>query len=238
MMLAALARLDADPATHVIVLISKPPAASVAAIILDAVRSIRTPVVVNFLGAGPADASAVGATPASTFEEAALAAAALATGAATARPSDPGPADSAAIDEAASRLRPGQSAVRGLFSGGSLAGEAKLILKAAHVEQTVIDLGDDEYTVGRPHPMIDPRLRSERIAALAADPAAAVLLLDVVLGTASHPDPAGALVAAIAEARAGTAARGHSLAVVASVCGTPGTLKAWRARRRSCVTPA
>ena len=103
------------------------------AIPLIAVMGVRSAIVVNFMGAGPADASAAGSTPASTFEEAALAAAALATGAATARPSDPGPDESAALSEAASRLRPGQSAVRGLFSGGSLAGEAKLILKAAHV---------------------------------------------------------------------------------------------------------
>ena len=213
MMLAALARLEADPATKVIVLISKPPAASVGARVLDAIRGIGTPVVVNFLGGDPVAVLAAGATPAATFEEAALAA----TGGRAAG-LDPALVEAARAEGA--RLAPTQDAVRGLFSGGSLAGEAKLLLKAAHASCTVIDLGDDEYTVGRPHPMIDPRLRSEHIAATGDDPAAAVLLLDVVLGTASHPDPAGALVPAIAEARARASATGRHLAVVASVCGT------------------
>src|SRR5206468_82838 len=77
-----------------------------------------------------------------------------------------------------------------------------------------------EYTVGRPHPMIDPRLRNETIIATAGDPAVAVLLLDVVLGHGSHPDPAGALAPAIADARALAIAGGRRLLVVASVCGT------------------
>jgi len=213
MMLAALARLEADPATKVMVLISKPPAASVAARVLDAIRSIGTPVVVNFLGGDPAAVRAAGATPAATFEEAALAASGS-----RAAGLDPALVEAARAEGA--RLAPTQDAVRGLFSGGSLAGEAKLLLKAAHASFTVIDLGDDEYTVGRPHPMIDPRLRSEHIVAIGDDPAAAVLLLDIVLGTASHPDPAGALTPAIAEARARAAAAGRYLAVVASVCGT------------------
>jgi FdrA protein len=221
MMLAALARLAADPGTRVIVLISKPPGPSVAARVLDAVRSVGTPVVVNFLG-GDADATrAAGAHPAATFEDAAQTAAAISAG--------DRPAPTPEIDEQvradaaaeAARFAPGQATVRGLFSGGSLAGEAKLLLKAGHASYEVIDLGDDEYTVGRPHPMIDPRLRSERIAAAGADPEVAVVLLDIVLGTASHPDPAGALIPAIAEARS-TATRGERhLAVVASVCGTP-----------------
>ena len=71
----------------------------------------------------------------------------------------------------------------------------------AIARHTVIDLGDDAFTVGRPHPMIDFRLRNEHIAAAAADPTTAVILLDVVLGYGAHPDPAGALVPAIDDAR-------------------------------------
>ena len=85
---------------------------------------------------------------------------------------------------------------------------------------TVIDLGDDAFTVGRPHPMIDFRLRNEHIAAAAADPATAVILLDVVLGYGAHPDPAGALVPAIDDARGRSG--GRAVAFVASVCGTAG----------------
>ena len=102
--------------------------------------------------------------------------------------------------------------------------------EAAHVlhallpggDYTLVDLGDDEFTVGRPHPMIDARLRTERILAVGADGAAAVLLLDVVLGYGSHPDPAGALLQAIDGARECAAEDGRYLAVVASVCGTRG----------------
>ena len=84
----------------------------------------------------------------------------------------------------------------------------------------VIDLGDDVYTRGRPHPMIDPSSRTERIAAVFDDPENAVLLLDVVLGHGSDPDPAGALAAVIADGLARLHADGRDLAVVASVCGT------------------
>ena len=121
----------------------------------------------------------------------------------------------------------GQRRIRGLFSGGSLAGEAKLLLKSAlgtDAAQTheILDLGDDQYTVGRPHPMIDPRLRNEMIEMTAADPTVAVILLDVVLGTGANPDPAGVLVPAIAAAQATASRHGRRLVIVASVCGTDG----------------
>jgi FdrA protein len=85
---------------------------------------------------------------------------------------------------------------------------------------TSIDLGDDAYTQGRPHPMIDFRLRNERIVSAAADPTTAVILLDVVLGYGAHPDPAGALTPAIEQARRHAREAGRSVAFVASVCGT------------------
>jgi FdrA protein len=223
-MLAAIELLLADPGTTVLVLISKPPSESVARAILNAVRGAPKPVVINFLGGSPDAVRDVGAHPAGTFEDAARIATALATG------GDPNavaaPLDAeliAAAVAAASRLAPGQSAVRGLFSGGSLAGEAKIILKGlrgATAHDVVLDLGDDEYTVGRPHPMIDPRLRNEHIISAAGDQDVAVILLDVVLGYGSNPDPAGALAPAIREAREVAARAGRRLAVVASVCGT------------------
>ena len=83
----------------------------------------------------------------------------------------------------------------------------------------MLDLGDDDFTVGRPHPMIDPSTRVVRIAQEAADPQTAVILLDIVLGYAAHIDPAGALVPAIRAAKAGARAAGRDLAIVAFVCG-------------------
>ena len=220
MALAALRRLSGDDGTAVIVLISKPPAPAVAERVLAAARACPKPVVVNFLGwaGAPGFASAV------TFEDAALNAVNLARGGSAgglARGRDEQPPASETV-----RFAAGQREIRGLFCGGSLAGEAKLVLARAFGNGsagpvTVIDLGDDEYTVGRPHPMIDPRLRNQHIVDAARDPGVAVLLLDVVLGYNAHPDPAGALVPALEEARREAERGGRELAVVASICGTP-----------------
>lgn len=225
MMLDGLERLAADAGTEVIVLISKPPSASVTARILHAAGAATKPVVINFLGGDPAAVLAVGAIPANTFEAAAAIAAAIAQG----RPIPDGehrdPGLTAIVDAASAGVPTGATRVRGLYSGGSLAGEAKLILKAAlgaeaAAEHEIIDLGDDEYTVGRPHPMIDPRLRNDHLRAAAMDPTTAVILLDVVLGYGANADPAGALASAIEGARSADRVAGPRAAIVASVCGT------------------
>jgi FdrA protein len=86
---------------------------------------------------------------------------------------------------------------------------------------TMLDLGDDAFTQGRAHPMIDQRGRLDRIAVEAADPACSVLLLDVVLGHGAHPDPASELAPALVAARDSVRAAGRGeLAVVVSLCAT------------------
>ena len=239
MMLAALERLAADPGTELIVLISKPPSASVAEQVLIAARTAGKPVIVNFLGGDPATVTAAGSIPAATFEGAATIASSMMLGRPIpGRDREGGGApengmgsapddDSIAVREARAGLDATQWRIRGLYSGGSLAGEAKLVLSdslgaEATTRHQIIDLGDDEFTVGRPHPMIDPRLRNEHLAAAAADPSTAVILLDVVLGYGANADPAGALASAIHAARAEAARGGRRFAVVASVCGTSG----------------
>jgi len=230
MMLAALERLAADADTAVIVLISKPPSPAVSQRVLERVRAAGKPVVACFLGGDPALGVTAGATPAVTLEEAALRAVTLAGG----RPGgsalaidDDGDLVKAVLARAA-RLAPGQRAIRGLYSGGTLAYEAALLLDGAFPQarirgaHSLVDLGEDEFTVGRPHPMIDFRLRNERIAAAADDEATAVVLLDVVLGYGSHTDPAGELVPVLEAARAQAARAGRELIVVGSVCGTAG----------------
>src|SRR3989454_77244 len=133
--------------------------------------------------------------------------------------------------EARRGRRPEQRFVRGVYSGGTLAWEARSILDATLGDvapgvtgtgsgHRVVDLGEDIFTVGRPHPMIDGAVRREWIAREAADPATAVLLLDVVLGYGAHADPAGELLLAIEAARDQAGQRGAALAVVASVTGT------------------
>jgi FdrA protein len=117
--------------------------------------------------------------------------------------------------------RPGS--VRGLFSGGTLCGEAAVVASATLGPigdslgvpgHTMVDLGGDEFTRGRPHPMIDQRLRLQHLEAAGADPTVGVILLDVVLGHGAHPDPASELAPVIASAV------GRGAAVVASLCGT------------------
>ena len=133
--------------------------------------------------------------------------------------------------------------LRGFFSGGTLCDEAMVIAAerlgpiASNIPlepdwalgddlrspgHLMIDFGDDQLTRGRPHPMIDPSLRIERIAEAAADPACAVLLLDVVLGYGAHPDPARSLAPAIAQARDRASRDGRDLAVVVSLIGSAG----------------
>jgi FdrA protein len=233
-MLQGLRALAQDPATTLIVLISKPPSPEVAGRLLAAAAVCGKPVVVNFVGGAVAETGTV--YSATTLEDAARRAVKLAYGL------DPGEATLRSLPaQEAGRLSAGQRYVRGLFSGGTLCYEALTLLRPrigpvwsntpAHPaealdpvtrsrEHSVIDMGADEFTQGRLHPMLDPMLRLQRLRQEAADPEAAVLLLDVVLGYAAHPDPAGALAPVLREICAGAREKGCRLSIVASICGT------------------
>jgi hypothetical protein len=213
-MLAGLKLLAADRDTKVIVLVSKPAAPTVAEKVIAAAAQARKPVVVNFIGA-KSGARGRKLHFAMTLEDAARAAVALAQGRK--------PAKSAAAPRlgALPRLAQKQRFVRGLFSGGTFCYEAELILRDAlggssDAGHELIDLGDDVYTRGRPHPMIDHRLRNERIVREAGDDEVAVILLDVVLGYGAHPDPAAEMIPALRAARKAN----RRVVFVASVCGT------------------
>ena len=224
MALHALDLLDADAETAVIALIGKPPGPATAKRLAERVATLAKPCVVHFAGARASDVR----WSAETLEDTAQAATALA------RRERPAAIEFAAPDEARRvaattqrALQPRQRFVRGVYSGGTLAYEA-LGLLAARLRDVassvlgdgaghrVVDLGEDRFTVGRPHPMLDFSLRREWIAKEAADPETAVLLLDLVLGDGAHADPAADLALAIAAARATR----PGLAVVASVTGT------------------
>jgi len=202
----------------------------VAGRLLDMARSYAKPVVVDFVGYDHSLHRTGNLWFASTFDEAAELAVRLA-----------GQPDEPTEVAAAVRFAPGQRYLRGLYSGGTLAYEAQLLLRpylprvysnapldkqdrlpSALTSQghTIVDLGNDELTVGRLHPMMDNALRIRRMQQEAADPEVAVLLLDLVLGHGAHPDPAGELAPAIAAARAQAAAAGRTLEVVAVVVGT------------------
>jgi FdrA protein len=216
--LAAIDLLDADPATARIGLISKPPHPEVVRRVLARIDRSLKHFTLCFLGAGALELPG-NATAAPTLR----AAAADVLGSAIVA----GPED-----EPMPPARAGH--IRGLYCGGTLAAEAQLVLIAAgravasnapvpgaRAERSappradhIIDLGADEFTRGRPHPMIDPAARSERLGRALGDPGVAAILLDVVLGFGAHPDPARDIAALVGRASP------HRPHVVASVIGT------------------
>lgn len=239
MMLDAMRMLDEDPQTSVVVLLSKPPATVVAERVLAAAGELSKPVVVCFIGADEPVGAPANITFAATSRDAARAAVALATGTAKATVVPSYDLDTTAIRAG---WQDGQSDLRGLFCGGTVCDEVFHVVRAQFPDRTrsnvakepafqlepgtepaghvLIDLGADEYTQGRPHPMIDPTIRNAEIVKAAHDSATAVILLDVELGFGSHPDPAGAVVPAISQARKIAADAGRPLEIVAYVLGT------------------
>ncbi len=244
-MLMGIEALAADPGTKVIVVISKPPAPAVAAKVVAALEATGKSAVVHFIGLAPAAAAAGSRVRfAANLEEAAGLAVAIAEGKTYApRMFAQSDAEIAAlVARETAGMAKTQRFIRGYFTGGTLADEAWIALHAltgavwsnnqtdakfvladpkTSVGHTVVDLGDDVFTVGRPHPMIDPSTRTERIDAEAGDDSIAVMLVDVVLGYGSHADPAGALVPSLVAAKQAAVKRGGRLAVVASITGTP-----------------
>ena len=215
MTLAALDALDRDRATRRIILISKPPAPEIAAKLIARAAACSKPVLLCLLGAARVKLPR-GVRAARTLEEAALGA--------------PGAHRARSTQRVARR----RGWIRGLYGGGTLAAEAQIVLMEAglavrsnapvpgaeHVAaacgtaHTIIDLGDDAYTRGRPHPMIDPELRMEELRRALRARDTAVVLLDVVIGFGAHADPAGLIADAL------RATRGAHAPVLASVTGT------------------
>ncbi|MGI8578323.1 MAG: FdrA family protein [Nocardioidaceae bacterium] len=190
--IAALDRLAGDDDISTILVVSKPPAERVATKVTEHANQLGKTVVFGYLGAGKPDLTATAAAVVATV------------GSQWKTPERWGSTD----------LEPSTGYLRGLFVGGTLCDEAMLITVDVFGEvasnialagqpsldnhltaraHTFIDFGDDRLTVGRPHPMIDPMMRIERLRAELADPQCAVVLLDVVLGYGAHPDPARAL---------------------------------------------
>jgi FdrA protein len=197
-------------------------------------RALGKPAVVAMLGRGIAPGHHGGLTTVTTLEDAAAAAVARRAGR-DFRPrafTDPGEARRRVAALRAARGQ-GGVAIRGLYAGGTLAYETLLILEpllggvggnvgdAGAGPHRILDLGADEYTQGRAHPMLDAALRVDEIGRAAKDPETAVLLVDVVLGHGAAPDPAGDIAPAIETARRHAQGHGRSLAVVATVVGTP-----------------
>ena len=246
---AAIAALRADPGTDLIVLVSKPPAERVAREVLDGAAGF--PLVAALLGRPPDAEPIPGVTSARTLEAGVLG---VLDALGVERPDVVGDLQDR-VAEVCSRLTAQRTAVRGLFSGGTLCYESLVILSdlLGPVYSNVplvdalrapgpagghscLDLGEEEYTAGRPHPMIDPQARVELLDEQGRDPDVAVILLDVVLGLGAHDDPAGQLAPACARAVE------HGAAVVAYVLGTEGDPQGYARQRdvlrqSGCIVP-
>lgn len=236
--------LAADDDTKIIVIISKPPASAVAERVVAALESAGKPAVACFVGATPPVSRAGSVVRfAANLEETAAMAVALARGERY-EPrafTQPRAEIEAIVERQTQGMAASQRYLRGYFTGGTLADEAwiaahrftgavhsnnqtdpRFILADPHrsVGHTVIDLGDDVFTVGRPHPMIDPSTRVERMLAERDDAEIAVVLVDLVIGYGSHEDPAGAVAPAVEALRDAARRRGGYLPTLASITGT------------------
>ena len=237
-MRAALQALAQDVSTEVIVLISKPPAPEVAAILAEEAKSVGKRCVLAFVGAQPSVPEGPDVVQVGSLEAAALTAVAWVRG-------DPAavsiPALSAQLraelDVARQKLHPTQRLIRGLYCGGTLASEAFSLLgqwlgeidsnldgsltATSRSRHTVVDLGAEEFTLGRPHPMIDPAIRRQYLLDIASQPETAVVLCDVMLGWGSHEQPGVELATAWQEVQDHLQESKRQVIGIATICGTP-----------------
>lgn len=237
-MIDALARLQADPQTERIVIVSKPPAESVMERVMQQAVSHPKPIIVHFLGATEAQLTRLSAPHIQIASSLVEAAELAVSGQPLATPDlqhfDP-------LNTALQSLTAQQCHVRGVFAGGTFNYEAQLTLLASGFAvssnapvtgatlvtggdasnpagNVIWDMGDDEFTQGRPHPMIDPSLRNTFLMKEASRPDTAVVLFDVVLGYGAHPNPAEGLIPVIEQIQA----RPNAPVLIAHVCGTTG----------------
>lgn len=237
----ALDFLAKDPGTHCIIFISKPPAEKIAGKILRKMLSLGKPGVVCFLGLPPPKQEGEPLHFAESIEDAAWKGIQIMGG--NLRQDPAGLRETVVLEarKESLRLQPDQRFCRGIFSGGSFCYESMIFLQKitrglysntpisgvgrlpdsfVSKENTLVDLGEDEFTRGRVHPMIDPTPVAERIKAESRDPGVGVILFDVILGYGTHPDPAAVLAPAVLEAKSAALRNGKHLIITAHVCGT------------------
>lgn len=226
-MLSAIATLSEDYNTEVITIISKPPAESVRKKIMNYIRTIDKPIVTMFLGEKP-EYHEENLYHAYTLEEAAR----ISVDLLRKQEVKPFHGDSSIkVEDVEKGLT-----IKAYYSGGTLAGEAAMLInesvfsggemKTGHGYMLkkdgfeVIDLGDDEYTQGKPHPMIDPSVRVQYMEKAMEDKSTSVILFDLVLGYGSHEDMASALAPSIEKLKTQAKAENRNIHFVTTVCGT------------------
>ena len=243
-MLRGIDYLDSDPATSVIVLVSKPPHPDTSAKIYARVKTCTKPVVIYLLGGKPEEVRAAGAYAPESLEQAADFAVSLAKG----EKPDTVPylegetvkLTQIAADEKA-RLGEGQKYLRGLFCGGTHSEESILILRnlvkdlsanvsfggaklldSPHVSvgNSLVDMGDEEFTKGLPHPVMDPSILNDRLMKEGSDPETAVILFDLLLGYGAHSDPVGCIEETLKEIRRAAEKENRYVSMVAAITGS------------------
>lgn len=237
-MLMGLDALENDPETKYIIVISRKPGEKTLPAVCDKIKSLTKPCVVLFMGCEKEIVEAAGSVWAKDLDDCGIKALKL-IGVDYSLGSEE--ELDAIAQEAVKGMAPEQKYVRGGYSGGTYMDEAmhamydeigdvwsncplnpEFQLKDSYqsVENTVIDYGEEEFTLGRPHPAIDPGIRKPAILREASDPQVAVICLDFILTPPGHPDPAGYLLEDIKEARQMAEKRGGKLVFIASVLGT------------------
>ena len=251
MMIEGLKALSKDDDTEVIVLVSKPPAKEVEEKILREVENTDKPVVICFLDGNQENDSDKDVAFVHTLYDAARMAIEL-SGIEGNMHEVVGDVF-AKVMESKKRFKGSQTYFRGLYGGGTLCTEALSITRGSfdgirsnvaerneevledihdYTGNILLDLGEDEFTAGRPHPMIDPTLRNARIVEEAKDQEVGVILLDFVLGYGAHEDPVGITLKSIDEARDIAKAEGREIVFVAYICGTDMDVQDYRKQRQ------
>jgi FdrA protein len=238
---AALDALEVDPLTRVIAVISKPPGGQTLARLVERFRSCKKPIIACFLGMPTQSQNFY--QSAATIDDAVRLAVSAVSEKLLSKDREFSDDEIELMTRQKDSWLPEQKYLRGILAGGTFCYQSQQILRAAgipvhsnaplegnhkladsscSVGHTIVDMGADEYTVGRPHPMIDGTLRRQRILSESLDPEVAILLLDFILGYNASMEPVTELLDAIVEARQKARSRGGGLTVVASICGTNG----------------
>ncbi len=242
--LTAIDALEADSGTTAICVISKPPGKRTLQRVAKRLSRCRKPVAACLLGL-PLDSipQDIRFETCPTLDDLAATALRLVGAASSSSVVPPQSEVEGLLQKEVQNMVPGQRFVRGLFAGGTLCYQSQQVLRDAGIVaysnapldgmlkipdvrvslgHSLIDMGAEEFTVGTPHPMIDPTHRARRIVDEAEDPGVAVLLLDIILGYNASSDPAGDLAEAISKAKKAALQGERYLSVVASICGTDG----------------
>jgi succinyl-CoA synthetase alpha subunit len=243
-MIQGLTYLMGDDETKVIVLISKPPHPESAEKIFSLLEDSSKPVVISFLGRDLPTPKGKNVVLAATLEDAARKALALSRGEAL-DGGDPVAKIRETLSpeaaEIAKKLRPEQKYLRGLFCGGTHCEEAILLLKdllgevhanvafggsvvlkdaKQSVGNCLVDMGDEEFTLGKPHPVMEPSILNDRLLQEAEDPEVGVILFDLLLGYGAHKDPAGSIAETLDAIQKKLEKNGRYVSMVVTLTGT------------------